>query len=347
MSRKELLASIANTIKDYRAGEIAQPDAAHVDHWVKQFPAAAQDALLRETDHVLKQTYLNKDWVAGFLSHQVKNDKLAGADPCDFWNKSNFLSIQQNGHSQEDMLALFSHCLKEQCGLKLVECGSPTGPYIYLDDVIFSGSRVGNDLEAWIKEKAPETAAVHILVIAVHLFGEYKLLQRLRTIAAEQKKKIEFRCWRALGIENRHRYRDRSEVLLPAALPDDDRLKKYMAEEQKFPFEPRKAGGKLAFNVFSGEEGRQLLERELLLAGVQIRGECKNPKAVMRPLGFSPFGLGFGSMIVTFRNCPNNAPLALWWGDPTAPASSPLSKWYPLLPRKTYAADVDFDAIPF
>ena len=46
-----------------------------------------------------------------------------------------------------------------------------------------------DDLETWTKEKAPETATVHILVIAVHLFGEYKLLQRLRAIAAEQKKK--------------------------------------------------------------------------------------------------------------------------------------------------------------
>jgi hypothetical protein len=34
--------------------------------------------------------------------------------------------------------------------------------------------------------------------------------------------------------------------------------------------------------------------------------------------------LGFGSTIVTFRNCPNNAPLAFWAGDP----------WYPLFPRK-------------
>ncbi len=35
--------------------------------------------------------------------------------------------------------------------------------------------------------------------------------------------------------------------------------------------------------------------------------------------------LGFGSLVVTFRNCPNNAPLALWVGDP----------WYPLFPRTT------------
>ena len=35
--------------------------------------------------------------------------------------------------------------------------------------------------------------------------------------------------------------------------------------------------------------------------------------------------LGFGSLIVTYRNCPNNAPLALWVDAP----------WYPLFPRTT------------
>jgi hypothetical protein len=35
--------------------------------------------------------------------------------------------------------------------------------------------------------------------------------------------------------------------------------------------------------------------------------------------------LGFGSLIVTFRNCPNNAPLAFWVDSP----------WYPLFPRTT------------
>lgn len=120
-----------------------------------------------------------------------------------------------------------------------------------------------------------------------------------------------------------------------------------MAKEQKFPFEPRQPGGKLQYNVFSSEEGRQLLERELLLAGMRIRAFCKNPNRALRPLGFSSFALGFGSMIVTFRNCPNNCPLALWWGDPHAGLNHPFSKWYPLFPRKTYATEVDFDVIDF
>jgi len=124
-------------------------------------------------------------------------------------------------------------------------------------------------------------------------------------------------------VENRNHYRNESEVLWPAAIPDDADLKAYMADERKFPFKPRAPGGTLENPIFSSEQGRQVIEREFLLAGMRIRGFSQNPSRALRPLGFSPFGLGFGSMIVTYRNCPNNSPLALWAGDP----------WYALLPR--------------
>jgi hypothetical protein len=38
-------------------------------------------------------------------------------------------------------------------------------------------------------------------------------------------------------------------------------------------------------NVFSGEPGRQLIERELLLAGIKIRAGCQDPKKSDAPLG--------------------------------------------------------------
>lgn len=78
--------------------------------------------------------------------------------------------------------------------------------------------------------------------------------------------------------------------------------------------------------LFSTEEGKHLLEQEFLKAGVRIRQRCPHLTRVQRPLGHVTLEtLGFGSLIVTFRNCPNNAPLALWAGAP----------WYPLFPRTT------------
>ena len=61
-------------------------------------------------------------------------------------------------------------------------------------------------------------------------------------------------------------------------LPEDDLVKAYLNERHKFPFEPRQPGGKSRF--FSSEAGRQLLEREFLLAGVRIRARCKKLPAI-------------------------------------------------------------------
>jgi hypothetical protein len=331
--RSDLLASIASRIKDYRTGEIEKPTPAHVDRWVRQFDEEVQVPLLRELDHVFKETYLTRDWVSRFLSKLVKNKKLAGEDPCGFWARARFLRIQQNGHSQKEMLELFDETLEAQCGITTDKCGKTGGDYVYIDDVMFSGNRVGNDLAPWIQDDAPEKATIQVVVAALHTGGEYLVGKRLKEVIAASGKKIEINYWRATTIENRKYFKNDSEVLWPAVIPDDSEVKEYLAQPQKFPFEPRQAGGKLG--PFASEKGRQLLESELLIAGVSIRGLSQNPKNILRPLGFSPFGLGFGSMIVTFRNCPNNCPLALWWGDPEA-SSGPFH-WYPLLPRKTYA----------
>ena len=156
--RAELVRSIASTIADYRQGEIATPDADHVDRWTTQFDAAVQEPMLDELDHVLKKTYVTRANVEQFLGAVLKAKGLAGGDPCNFWKKANFLNIQCGGNSQREMLAMFGTVLQRTNGLDLDGCRSDDGPYIYLDDVIFTGNRIKNDLSAWIQSSAPATA---------------------------------------------------------------------------------------------------------------------------------------------------------------------------------------------
>lgn len=327
---------MASTIKDYRKGEISEPTPEHVDRWVCQFDAAVQVSLLRELSYVLERTYFSRAEVGEFFENQLEHRKIAGEAPCDFWKTAHFLDIQEHGNSQSEIRALFAEALDRRCNTKIEVCGSKGGAFVYLDDVLFSGSRIGTDLSSWLEKHAPPEATVHILVIATHHLGEWQCIERLKKAAAKVGKDVRFHVWAAARFENRRKYRDTAEVLWPVEIPLDPALQVYMAEEEKFPFEPRKPGGSLAYPIFSSEGGRQLLERELLLAGMRIRSFSRNPSRSLRPLGFSAFGLGFGSMIVTFRNCPNNAPLSLWWGDPNAPHGHPFRSWYPLLPRKTY-----------
>ena len=336
--RQKLLESIAQTTNDYRLGEIEAPSSEHVDKWISQFSVDVQLPLLRELDYVLKQTYLSKKRVIDFLEGLVTMNRLAGSDPCDFWMKASFLNIQQHGDSQRELLTVFDDVLKDKCGFTTAECGATGGDFIYLDDVMFSGNRVGNDLETWIAKDAPAEAIIHVVVLAMHTKGRHDVNNKLETKITSLGKKIEIKYWCLDTIENRKSLKNGSEVLWPVVLPDDPDLKAYLNLPHRFPFEYRLASGKLG--PFSSEKGRQLLELELLRAGIKIRDASEKPKEILRPLGFSPFGFGFGSMIVTFRNCPNTCPLALWWGDPDADSTSPLSKWYPLFRRKTYSDEL-------
>lgn len=333
--RDDLLVSVANEIKTYRKGDLPEPTEDHVDRWLHQFTPEQQLPFLREFNHVIKKTFITRKNMKDFLLSLVTNQKLAGNDAKNFWSSANFLNIQQNGQSQKEMLKLFSKCLKKECELDLDECGENDGDFIYIDDVIFSGNRVGNDLEQWIVHDAPQLAKVHVIVAAIHSGGEYWVKNRLNRVIEKSGKRIDISYWRAIEIENRKWFKNTSEVLWPTIAPDVPEVNAYMALDERFPFEPRQPSAAV-ISPFSSETGRQVLESEFLIAGAKIRAMSENPKPSMRPLGYSQFSVGFGSMIVSYRNCPNNCPLAMWWGDPDA-ASGALH-WYPLLQREGYSS---------
>jgi hypothetical protein len=333
--RDELLASIANTISTYREDEIAQPTPDHVGRWVGQFTPENQLPFLREFDHVIRETFLTKEAVTRFLSNLVTNEKLTGKDPRSYWARANFLRVQRSGQSQREMLNLFGEVLQQQCGLHLADCGVEGGDYIYLDDVLFTGGRVATDLQAWITDRAPANAVVHVILIALHTSGHYYITSnRLKKAILASGKKVQIHFWRLVELKNQKNQKDFSDVLWPAVVPETASVQAYVASEERFPLALRNAGG--ALGVFSSEQGRQLLETEFLIAGVTIRSRTQVPKDFIRPLGCGSFGVGFGSLVATYRNCPNNCPLALWWGDPEVNAGA--LHWYPLLARKTYAA---------
>jgi len=128
--RNDLLESIAGMIKTYRQGEIPEPTSEHVDRWLRQFTKDQQLPFLRELNYVLDRTFFTKDNVEDFLQNLAKNEKLSGTNPAEYWANANFLDIQQNGHSQNEMLKLFNDCLELQYGLKLANCGTASGDYI-------------------------------------------------------------------------------------------------------------------------------------------------------------------------------------------------------------------------
>lgn len=333
--RDDLLASVASIIMTYRTGELAAPTSQHVDRWLSQFTPDQQLPFLREFDHVMKHCFLTLEYTKGFLKNLVKNEKLAGNNPASYWASTNFLSIQQKGQSQKEMLRLFGDCLGDSFGLDISKCGQAGGDYVYLDDIMFSGNRVGNDLEHWIANSAPASARIHVIVIVLHSGGSYLVQKRLKDAIQASGKTIHISYWRASEVENRKWHKNSSAVLWPTAIPNTPEVQSYISLPTKYPFEPRQAST-TSIVPFSSEAARQILESEFLIAGAKILSKIENPKPSLRPLGFSPFGVGFGSLVVTYRNCPNNCPLALWWGDPEQHTGA--LNWYPLVQRDGYSS---------
>ena len=322
--RTDLLASIAKTIKDYRKGQIPEPTPDHVERWISQFPQNVQLPVLSEINHVLKKTYLSREKVVGFLQGLVCEEKLVGDDPCAFWRSVNFLDIQGGGNSQTEMLELFNEILKDKCGFDTTQCRGGS-VYIYLDDGIFTGNRVRHDLEEWIRDQAPEKAKLHIVTIALHSNGYYYAEEKIKETIDTAGKNICMMWWQAIELENRRDWREKADVLWPTVIPNNTPVRNYVAKMKYKPVlrDPGNIGTK---SLFSTDEEKILLEQELLVAGMEIRQMCPNLGDTQRPLGHMTMeALGFGSLIVTFRNCPNNSPLALWVDDP----------WYPLFPRVT------------
>ena len=331
-----LLHSIASTLADYRHGEISPIDTAHVGRWISQFDPGARTPMLEELDHILKQTYFSKSKLQNWLNMLASAPDFVGATPTAFWSGTSILRLQSRGTSQGDVSSL----LEQVVAFKWrVTIGSPAGggSFIYLDDFIFTGNTAVADLSSWIASTAPATIDLRVVLVAVHTYGEYYLRKQLEKAAATAGKALTLSIWRSGVFEDRKADVDRAEVFRPtmtSAVGDPD-VDAYIAELVALGRPPvlRPAGAMPTTGVFKASASRDVLERELLRAGAKLRARCASPKRVMRPLGFSTLDtLGFGATVVTYRNCPNNAPLALWWGD--AATSSGALAWYPLLPRR-------------
>lgn len=325
-NRAENLRTIAEILRDYREGEVAPITAAHVSMWASQF-GADQDPVLSEMAAVLPRAYYSRAKVVAFLSGLVTNQSLAGADPCAFWRSANLLDIQTNGSSQRELLGLLRGAIAAQCG---PHQQSPThaaadAPYVYIDDGIFTGITIIRDVKKWLL-RAPTSSSLHVIAIGVYRNGMDYAAREIFKAANAAGKIVNTTWWSIVTLENDKAAMNVSDVLWPNALPEE--ALPYAATLA--PHYPQlRIGTSLGRNgTFSTHEGRVALEQAFLKAGIHIRSQ--SPLAIyQRPLGNIVLrSLGFGALFATYRNCPNNCPLAVWCGSP----------WVPLLPRRTNAA---------
>ncbi|WP_298943235.1 hypothetical protein [uncultured Psychromonas sp.] len=336
MTNEELCESIAGVISGYRNNEFGVYDAHHVKRWIEQFEVHERSIVLKETNKILKNNFITQKLFNNFIESAISSPKIAGNDKNSFWQNVSILEIQKNGDSQKELNELFCAQLKDEYEV-INPINKASNEFIYLDDFIFSGNRLYNDLQTWLTEKAPSKCSITIITIGWYVYGQYNTENRLNKLLKNIDKNIDikFRSFERFRLENRLSGINRSEVFWPTSCIESvDEIQSYLESKDYAP-KFRVPNG-IKNRVFSRTR-REEYEKIILKYGIKILGFSRNNNKMVKPLGYHFFNeIGFGSTMFSFRNCPNNNPLVFWWGDPEAPAHRPFSKWYPLMQRNTY-----------
>lgn len=328
----EVLAEhIADILKDYRQDEGLNPKKENVLNWIVQFSEKNRLLILEEMIHIFKQRYLLENEVDKFLKGLISNTNLTKNNP-NFWEEVSLLQIQKNGKSQELMNVKFKQIVKEEKNIDISINDLTKKHFIHLDDFLFTGNRLKTDLIDWLKT-VPKDSSLDIIYIAYYKNGQYHVKQELDK---NNQNNIKIKFWRLAELENNPNCQNVSEVLWPneKCLTNSD-IVEYLKTQGKYRLRDisQIANSHCGKSIFSSETNRAILEKEFTLAGLNIISKINEmDRKKWKPLGISSFpGFGFGALLFSYRNCPNNTPLAFWWGDWNG-----NSTWYPLFQRKTY-----------
>jgi hypothetical protein len=323
-----LLEELTGTLQDYRSGKLSAPiSPEHIEKWVSQFSPSKHEDILSEINHVFERTYLSKEKIENKLFGLIKHEGLVGPDAKHFWETSHLLEIQRLGESQKHLKALLEKELKARINIQPLQEPKGAKHLIYLDDCIFTGHKIRNDLLPLLRE-LDQPLIIHVITMAVY---KSYLPIKAEIDASAKRSNCKIYWWKFYGYENRQKHQHLSDTLGITDTTDEK-----TAHTKTGIFGKLFGRSSQANTIFSSNEKKHLLTQEFLIAGNHILSLCKQANENLKPLGFSPYrDNGFGSLFATYRNCPNNAPLAIWWGDPDE--SGPLSQWYPLLPRQSYS----------
>lgn len=358
MKRNQFLESIAQTIQDYRKGEINQITPTQIDKWVKQFDVHDQITILSEIDRILKRFYYSKERVKSSVRDFLANISLFDTDPRTSLASTNFLHIKQRGESLNELLKVVDEILHEDYNLSLNQC-SGSNVYVYIDDCIYSGNQLSYDVIPWIKQNAPSGSKLVIYHIARHKYGYYYASRKIKKEADKKDIEVKYHC--TVEIDNWRNKNSLVEFIWPRELspPSDPNVNKYYELLKKKHNEliekKRVENFPLLFRdyeippkqekVFSSSHSRDIVEKAFLKVGAHLvmameNNNTEGADSRMRPLGYEKMhNFGFGSLFVTYRNIANNCPLAVCYGNPDSSQSHPLGLWYPLFPRKNCEGD--------
>lgn len=327
-----LINELVEICKDYREDDDFYFDFAHVQKWINQFSNYSRVHILSELVHLLSETYVSKNKLYDFFDDVIEflNENYKG-------RVFKLLNCQNKGNSQREMKEMLEDYIYQNS----INFGSEDGDdlWIYLDDFMFTGNTIVRDILQLEQQLDIDPRDVVVIVIATHTKAEYYCNMKIPLVSIIRERVIDnYKLTNSKEIQ----------VIWPNII-NSDLLDMYIKrleqqhEHDPYPtkellFRPDENGIR---DNFLNEESRIILEREFIINGINIINCASNPNKSMKPLGFDyKMTLGFGSLSISYRNCANNCPLVLWYGEIVKGRlyfddQSPLHNWYPLFPRKT------------
>lgn len=313
------IARISRVIEDYGQGVFGKLDSNHVRKWLDQFDN--HEVVAHETANILEKYYLREDQFVKFL--RILMVYIRADIGFDF----TIIQPQNKNKSQSFMMDLLKNKEKEFFEVfPAFDINNIKKNIIYIDDFIFSGQTLVSDFKGFLSTNSSVCdVTIHIITIGRYGYNANKTLLYLNNLY--KNRNIEF------TVKTVKYFILKDSLQLSERSLKDEMISQYISTNlNDNKIYPRRRESDLISNA----NHRVIYETEMARAGIKIINLCRNPNAVMKPLGYSYFGLGFGSTLFSYRNCPNTAPLAFWWGDPNPDNNNenhPLRKWYPLMQR--------------
>lgn len=329
---KAIADKILETIKDYRNDDGLHLTSDYIIDWANQFGEDAE-FMLNEISHILPQVYISKEQAKEFIDQHIQalKNKFGYANITDLLINTEFLDLQEPHKSQPAILTILESLLNEKYGESYLKYKTyPKVNFVYFDDILASGSTIGNHLVQWLQAKNSDGVenSVNVLnnsyrlsvnLFCCHTWGHsFQKYRLIKTFEDKIDKKILW-FWN-LEIQNHAKWNNQS---LNIAIPTEEQpanVKSYLANltaEKYEDYAYRKANVPVKEGFFTSPENRIIYENIILQKGLSIINMIKGEtKPNLRPLGlinpnYKTFGLG--THFFTWRNIPNNSPLVFWW----------------------------------
>ncbi len=327
----DLMGQIASKLSDYRYPPPAGMDVNHVNRWIQQFEPNDRRFVLEETDRLMGLGYFSERHY-----QKAANEEANDQENEQIFNDGAFLNIQLQGSSQREYLNLIQS-LREDA-INVISRNTDVNwvhsfrEFVYADDVSFSGAKAISDLTWFITHFELQNITIYVYFMGLHTFAEWKIKEQLERVFLDRNITIEVNGGKFIRVENQRRNSSQSGVCAKA-----ESVSMPLWATRTVNFTGTYREGYSENDIFPDETRRDRFEAILTKIGFSILVHSQNPSPVIKPLGFSTFrGVGFGGTIFTFRNCPNNTPLAFWWGSYHVTGQPALDCWYPLMRRNGY-----------